>query len=133
MEATSQMTPAKRPRRDQQARRQLAKLVKLSGLDDVRYRPALANLARITLLLQRSYETLRQRESLLNEDGELCSSIDVVRRLAGTQADLLKQLGLMPTSVLPDDRAGSLDAVFERISKVRKVREGASGEQSSAA
>jgi len=85
------------------------------------------------LLGDRLYLTLKDRE-LVNEDGSAIGALESFRRLCDSTSTLLKSLGLMPTSLLPDERAGSLDAVFERISKVRKVREGAtSGEQSPSA
>jgi hypothetical protein len=116
-------SPAARARkRDQQVRRLTVRYEKLSGTAEPRLRPAFRNLAIITLMLERAYSTLRDRESLLNSDGELCSSLDAVRRLASTQSDLLRTCGLTAASISErGDR--SLDAVFERISKVRKVRE----------
>lgn len=132
------MTPAKtQPRglarkRDQVVRRLTLRYERLSGSTDQRLRPAFRSLAIVTLMLERAYSTLRDRESLLNSDGELCASLDAVRRMAATQADLLRTCGLTAASI--SDRGDrSLDAVFERISKVRKVREGAaSGGQSPA-
>jgi hypothetical protein len=139
MEITNQITPAKPQsrgmarKRDQQVRRLTIRYEKLSGTVDPRLRPAFRSLAIVTLMLERAYSTLRDRESLLNDQGELCVSLDAVRRMAATQSDLLRTCGLTAASI--SDRAdSSLDAVFERISKVRKVREGGGdGEQSSAA
>jgi hypothetical protein len=71
---------------------------------------------------------------LLNDNGELCVSLDAVRRMASTQSELLRTCGLTAASILSDRGDRSLDAVFERISKVRKVREGTGdSEQSSPA
>jgi putative DNA primase/helicase len=98
----------------------------LPTLSDLRYRPALQSLARLTLLVDRTYEFLKGRESLLNDAGELSSSIDTFGRLVDSQAALLKSLGLMPTSVLPDGSAASLDAVFERIGRAKRTRESGS-------
>lgn len=109
-------------KRDQQIQRLVTRYADLAHLDDPRYRPALGSLARVSLLLERSYEHLKNRDSLLGENGELCSSIDTVRRLASTHADLLRQLGLMPTSVVPNHADNAMDAVYERISKISKSR-----------
>jgi hypothetical protein len=116
-------------KRDEQVRRKVRALTALGpGLADVRYRPALHSLARLTLLVDRAYLTLKARTSLVNDDdGELCSSIDSFRRLVDGQASLLKSLGLMPTSVVPDARSGSLDAVYQRIEKIRKVKDDGAG------
>jgi hypothetical protein len=139
MESANQITPAKQPRglarkRDQQVRRLTSKYERLSGTVDPRLRPAFRSLAIVTLMLERSYQTLRDRESLLNDNGELCVSLDAVRRLCSTHADLLRTCGLTVASTLSDRGDRSLDAVFERISKVRKVREGTGdSEQSSPA
>ncbi len=107
-------------------RRKVSALIRLSGnsiLTDPKYRPALQTAARLTLLVDRAYETLKSRASLLDDDGELVSSLDVFRRLADSQLAALKAVGLMPTSVLPDSAgAGSLDAVFERIGRAKKAR-----------
>jgi hypothetical protein len=138
LESANQTTPAKtQPRemprkRDQQLRRLVTRYERLSGNVDPRLRPAFRSLAIVTLMLERSYQTLRDRESLLNEQGELCVSLDAVRRMAATQSDLLRTCGLTAASI-SDRGDSSLDAVFERISKVRKVRAGGGeGEQSSA-
>jgi hypothetical protein len=113
-----------RVKRDQQVRRAVRRLATIAPhLADPKYRPALQSLARITLLVDRAYETLRERP-LLDENGELRPSLDTLRRMIGTQSDLLKAVGLMPTSVLPDSQQHkTLDAVFERIEKVRRQRE----------
>lgn len=115
--------PAK-PQRDEKIRRKVRALAALGGpiLADLRYRPALQSLARITVLIDRMYVTLKDRE-LVNDDGSAIGACDAFRRAVDSQASLLKSLGLMPTSVLPDERGGSLDAVFERIAKTKKARE----------
>ena len=113
-----------RVKRDQQVRRAVRRLATTAPhLDDPKYRPALVSLARTTLLVDRMYQALG-KDSLLDEQGEFRSSIDVLRRMIGTQADLLKSLGLMPTSILPDSsQHRTLDAVFERIERVRAQRD----------
>jgi hypothetical protein len=64
---------------------------------------------------------LRERESLLDKDGELCKSIDVFRRLAETQAVLLKSVGLVPGASLPYLPDGEVEAAFERIEAIKRV------------
>lgn len=115
---------AVRRRRDEQVRRAVRRLATIAPhLADLKYRPALQSLARISLLVDRAYETLKGR-SLLDENGELRPSLDTLRRLIGTQSDLLKAVGLMPTSILPDGHQHrTMDAVFARIAKVREQRE----------
>lgn len=127
METENQIAPA-RPRgmarkRDQQVRRLTIRYERLSGTTDPRLRPAFRSLAIISLMLERSYQTLRERESLLNDGGELRASLDTVRRLLSTQKDLLRICGLTAESILSDRGDRSLDAVFERIAKVKSVRE----------
>jgi hypothetical protein len=109
-------------KRDQQERRRVTKFAREGNLSDLRYRPALRLLARNTLLVDRLYLALKDRE-LMNDDGSAISAVDTFRRLCDSQGTLLKALGLTPTSVLPNDRAGSLDAVFERIARTKKVRD----------
>ncbi len=136
METGNQILPARaQPRglarkRDQQVRRLTVRYEKLSGSGDPRLRPAFRSLAIVTLMLERAYSTLRDRESLLNDQGELCVSLDAVRRMASTQSELLRTCGLTVASI--SDRGDrSLDAVFagRNFGKVRKVREGAGDDE----
>jgi hypothetical protein len=114
--------PAKRRRRnrDMKVRRRAMRLGNLADLTDLRYRPILADVALVGLLLENAYAAIQKRESLLNESGEICSSVDTIRRLADSYAGLLKLIGLTPLSVT--DPKASLDAAFERINSMRKVR-----------
>jgi hypothetical protein len=86
----------KRRKRDQQVRRVVQRFAILADLRELRYRPALASLAKVTLLAERCYEHLRDRKSLLNEKGELAPSIDTFRRLIDSQAGMLDMIGLTP-------------------------------------
>ena len=108
-------------RRDLQVQRKVSRFTSLSKLNDIRYRPALQSLARLTILSERAYAHLKDRKSLLDEHGELCRSIDVARRLIDSQTALLKQLGLTPNSSVaePDD----FEAAFERIETMKKARD----------
>ncbi len=92
-------------------------------LTSPRYLPAVLSLARLTRLIDRAYEVLENRE-LVTVKGELCPSLDTFRSLVRAQAELLKSLGLMPTSVLPNSNDHALDALFERIERMRAKRQG---------
>jgi uncharacterized membrane protein YccC len=113
---------AKRKDRDQQIRRQVQQFVKVSTLSDLRWRPLLGALARVTILADRAYRHLKDRKSLLTEDGELCPSIDVFRRLAETQSSLLKLAGLTPTAKLSEQP--DYEAAFQRIEAMKRTRGG---------
>jgi len=112
--------------RNRQVRQRVLRYVKISDLKDLRFRPVLKTLAQVSILLERSYEHLRTREDLLGNTGELCRSIETVRRLADTQLRLLQACGLVPTATLPegsiDDDAGIEDA-FQRMQKIRVIRD----------
>jgi hypothetical protein len=118
---------ARKLKRDAQARRVVQRYAEIADLRDVKYRPVLQSLARVSILAERSYEHLKDRKSLLTDEGELCPSIDVFRRLAATQLELLKAVGLLPTSVLPDHDANDIEAAYERIEKMKIVREEGNG------
>jgi hypothetical protein len=129
METESQNTPVKaQPRkparkRDQRTRRLVRVIERLSPtLSDPRYRPALQTAARLTLLVEATYQAIKDR-GLINEDGSLYGGLDVFRRLADSQLSALKSLGLSPSSILPQNPGErSFDAVYERIERVRKTR-----------
>jgi hypothetical protein len=113
---------ARSKRRDEQIRRKVQSLSELSNLADMKYRPVLQSLARISILTGRAYAHLKARKSLLNDDGELCNSIDAYRRLEETRLTLLKALGLTPSAVLPNGDGQEFEAAFERIEKMKVVR-----------
>jgi hypothetical protein len=105
METANQITPAKpQPRgiprkRDQQVRRFIARIRTLAPhCDNPVFTPALAAFARVSLLLERAYAFVRDRD-VIGENGELRPSVDAVRRLAETQSRLAKELGLTPTTL----------------------------------
>jgi hypothetical protein len=104
-----------------QVRNRAKRLTDTTGLDDPRFRPLLGSLARISILVEQSFESLKQRKSLLDAKGELCSSIDTVRRLLDSQVAMLRLCGLTPTAVLPPD-SREYEAVFDRINKMKSVR-----------
>ncbi len=85
-----------RKQKDKQVASVARRFAALSNLEDLKFRPALQALARITLLAERAYLVLKERESLLDEHGELCKSIDAYRRLVDSQANLLDMIGLTP-------------------------------------
>ena len=123
---------ARKKARDEQVRRKVARFVEISNLADLRFRPALASLARITILLERAYAHLKARKSLLNDCGELCLSIDVFRRLAETQSSLLKAAGLLPNIVSADNSGKEIEAAFERIEAMKRARGSSDDEASDA-
>jgi hypothetical protein len=116
-------TRAATRKRDQKIRRLVRHIQNLSNLADPRYRPALQTAARLTLLVDRAYELLKDK-SLLEDDGSMYSGLDVFRRLCDSQLAALKSLGLLPTSVIPENAADkSLDAVYQRIAATKKTRD----------
>ncbi len=101
--------PARRPRRDEQIRRFVRRLRTLAPhLDNPVHLPMLQAFAQVTLTLQKSYAFLKERD-VINEDGELRSSVDTVRRLAETQARLAKELGLTPSTLRSLSREKPID------------------------
>lgn len=118
-----------RKTRDNQINGRVLRFAALSSLQDLRWRPALQSLARITLLMERSYAVLKERKSLLDERGELCPSIDVFRRLVDSQAGLLKAVGLMPTAVLPEPLDKEIEAAFQRIEAIKRTTASGGDEQ----
>jgi hypothetical protein len=102
METVSQITPATvQPRglarkRDQQVRRFVGRIrIIAPHCDNPIFTPALAAFARVSLLLERAYAFVRDKD-VVGENGELRPSVDAVRRLAETQSRLAKELGLTP-------------------------------------
>jgi hypothetical protein len=98
LERTEQNTPSRRrpPPRDQRARRfRRQLLVVCPELDEPRYAPLVASFARLSILGHDAYEFLREK-GLVNEYGELRSSVEVVNRLIAGQLKLATALGLSP-------------------------------------
>ncbi|MBF6570423.1 MAG: hypothetical protein IVW54_16275 [Candidatus Binataceae bacterium] len=86
-------------KRDQRLRRFRRQLLAVAPhLDDPKFAPLLNSFGRISLLALDGYETLREG-GLLNEDGELRSSVDTFQRLVGQQLKLGRELGLTPTAL----------------------------------
>ena len=108
--------------RDAQLRRIVQRYAELADLKDLKFRPALQTLAKLSLLLERSYMHLKQRKTLIDEDNELTKSIDVLRRLADSQFAMLKAIGLLPNAPLPQEP--ELDAVYDRIENMKRARNG---------
>jgi hypothetical protein len=117
-----------RAMRDAQTRRVMARLAKISNLPDLKYRPVLLALARVSVLASRAYKHLKDRDSLLDEKGQLCSSIDTFRRLTSTQLDLFKAVGLTPSALLSADRNDrEILAAVQRIENLTDARDDANG------
>jgi hypothetical protein len=67
-------------------------------LDDKRYRPMIMSAARVTLLIERSWDHLAEMDSLVSEQtGELRSSLQTMAQLVSHQTKLFLALGLAPT------------------------------------
>lgn len=98
-----------RPKRDQQLRRFCQRLRTLAPhLDNPAFAPLIQSYAKVSLLLARSYETLRAGE-LTGPDGEIRSSVDACRRLAETAARLARELGLTPLTLKALSREKVID------------------------
>jgi len=98
-----------RKKRDEQIRRAVRKARRLAPhLENPVFLPLLQSFCRISLLVERGYAELR-KNTLLDENGELRASIDVVRRLAETQTRLAEKLGLTPTTLRMLSREKVLD------------------------
>jgi hypothetical protein len=105
-------------KRDQRLRRIVRQARRLAPhLDNPVFTPVLQTFGRVSLLLQDSYERLRDGE-LIGEDGELRPSIDTVRKLAETQARLAKELGFTPLTLraLAREKTVDLAATFAEVS-----------------
>jgi hypothetical protein len=87
-------------KRDQRLRRIVRRARTLAPhLDSPLFTPVLQSFGRISLLLQDSYEKLRNGDLIDDETGELRPSIDAVRKLSETQMRLAASLGLTPLSL----------------------------------
>jgi hypothetical protein len=87
-------------RRCQRTRRVAHQIIVVSGgrLDDPAYRLPAQSLARISILAGDAFDLLREK-GLLNEAGELRSSVDTFQRLVGMQVKLCRELGLTPAAL----------------------------------
>ncbi len=83
-------------------------------------------LARVTWFAEKATRQLADRDSLLDLDGELRPSVEVVRRLSDTQMKMLAAVGLTPASkrLLNREHPSDIDAAFERIEKAYRERHG---------
>lgn len=106
--------PTARPRmparkRDEQVRRLCRRLRTLAPhLDNPAFAPLIQSYAKVSLLLARGYESLRNGE-IVGPDGEMKSSVDAVRRLAETSARLARELGLTPLTLRVLSRERTID------------------------
>jgi hypothetical protein len=100
---------ARRKKRDQQVRRFVGRIRTLAPhCDNPVFAVTLAAFARVSLLLERSYAFLRDKD-VVGENGELRPSVDAVRRLAETQSRLAKELGLTPSTLRALSREKLID------------------------
>ena len=113
----------RKSQRDAQVKRKVSRYVSITQLRDVRFRPLLNTLARVTILLERTYAHLRDRENLASQSGELTRSIDTVRRLADTQLRFLQAIGLTPMSSMPEPlRDGSDDGIEAALTRMERIK-----------
>jgi hypothetical protein len=120
-------TKRRRPPRDQRLRREVRQLLTYAPhLRDVRYAVGVNSLCLITCKIRDCNNALLHRP-VLNESGELRSSLDTIGRLVSVQLKLLKSLGLTPDTlneIMGGPRGGALDGAFERIEKAHAERHG---------
>jgi len=96
-------------KRDERMRRIIRRARSLaSHLDDPIFTPVLQSFARVSLLLGDCYEKLRDG-NLIGDNGELRPSIDIIRKLAETQARLARELGLTPATLRSMSREKNVD------------------------
>jgi len=116
--------------KDEQVRTVASRFAALApNLDDPRYRPASNTLARLSLVMERSYDFLKTRGDLADQSGiELCTSIDTFRRLCDSQLAMLAAMGLTPTAELPTAvSSAELDAVYHRVANRKVIRNKSNG------
>jgi hypothetical protein len=107
---------------DSEVEERQAALARIAGLRELRWQPALRALSHLSLIEERAYANLRGRD-LDGVDGELCRSVDTIRKLIETQFDLFEKLGLTPNSeAQPDAADKALPAVYRRIEQIRETR-----------
>jgi phage terminase small subunit len=88
---------AARRKRDLAVYRLTRKLVTLvPALEDAQFRPLVTNYCRLAVLCERAYDRIREA-SLLDDNGELRSSLDTYRRMTGELRAMGRELGLSPT------------------------------------
>ncbi len=83
-------------KRDQATRATVRRLRALCPhLDKPEYTPLIRSYARLSVLIERGYEVLRDGR-IVDAKGELRQSLDLLRRMMSTQAALAEKLGLSP-------------------------------------
>jgi hypothetical protein len=105
-----------RRKRDQRLRRSRRELLKVAPLlADAKYSPLVNSFCRVSLLAIDGYELLRSG-GLLDENGELRSSVTTFNQLIGQQLKLARELGLSPSAVskLKKDKL-DLPAAFAEV------------------
>jgi hypothetical protein len=96
--------------RDERLRRLRRQIVALSPrLDDPKFGPVVGSFARMTLLSIDAYEFLRKK-GIEGPDGELRSSVTVVRQVIDSHIKLAAALGLTPATA--DTMRGEKPADF---------------------
>jgi hypothetical protein len=116
------------PRHDQQKRKRdlrvrlIARRIieNAAHLDDAKYRPLILSLARITLLIERSYAAIADGELISSETGELRTSLSTISGLIAQQTRMLIALGLAPAVIgkIAREKPVDLAAMFANAEKV---------------
>ncbi len=137
MESSTAVAPVPRTptraerRRDQRVRRKKQQmLVVAPHLDDAKFKPLLESFAQVTLLKGDCYEFLR-KHGLVNEQGELRSSVDTVQRLMGLQLKLANALGLSPAVLgkIRNEKPADLVAALARHGDVEEAEVSSGGDE----
>lgn len=81
-------------------------------LDNPAFTPTVRSFVRVSILLERGYQFLREQD-IVGDDKEIRSSYDAVRRMAETAARLAKELGLTPTTLRSLSRERPIDLASE--------------------
>jgi hypothetical protein len=84
-------------KRDEQLRRFVRRLRTIAPhVDHPEYAPLLRAFAMVSLMLERCYSKLRDRDLISEKTNEIRSSVETVQRLAGQAAKLAASLNLTP-------------------------------------
>jgi len=104
--------------------RHRAELLKTAPhLNDSRYAALVGAYGITHILLLDANDFLHENGMVDLESGDLrYSSIETVRRLADSVVRMSVTLGLTPGSMIPGNDDRTLDAAFERMDKISKVR-----------
>ena len=94
-------TDQKKRRMEQQVRHRGREIIAAAPhLAELKYRPMLLSLCRITILIERAYSAIAEDDNLMSATtGELRGSLGTLTGLISQQTKLLNSLGLSPTVI----------------------------------